>query len=56
MAVPNEFTLLPELDDHSLFKRFCKVIWRRVFTVGLEFFFLQNIQNKLDAKKEKAEK
>jgi hypothetical protein len=35
LALPNEFTLL--LDCHSSFKRRCKVIWRRRFTVGLEF-------------------
>jgi hypothetical protein len=35
MALPDEFTLL--LDYHSSFKRRCKVIWRRGFTVGLEF-------------------
>lgn len=35
VALPNEFTLL--LDHHSSFKRRCKVIWRRGFTVGLEF-------------------
>ena len=37
VALPNEFTLLLEQDDHSSFKRCCKVIWRRGFTVGLQF-------------------
>jgi hypothetical protein len=54
MALPNEFTLL--LDQHSSFKRRCKVIWRKGFTVGLEFFYPRNTQHKLNAKSGKAKK
>jgi hypothetical protein len=35
MALPNEFTL--RLDAKASLKRRCKVIWRRGFSVGLEF-------------------
>jgi PilZ domain len=34
-ALPNEFTVLP--DNKSSLKRRCRVIWRKRFTVGLEF-------------------
>jgi PilZ domain len=34
-ALPNEFTVL--LDNKSSLKRRCRVIWRKGFTVGLEF-------------------
>jgi PilZ domain len=54
-AIPNEFMLL--LDNKSSLKRRCKVIWRKGFTVGLEF-----VQGSPDARQqpgaeqEKAEK
>jgi hypothetical protein len=35
LALPAEFTLV--LDDKSLLKRRCKVVWRRGYVVGLEF-------------------
>lgn len=34
-ALPDEFTLL--LDKNSSLRRHCKVIWRRGFSVGVEF-------------------